>query len=103
MAITPDGLEALRAARSVHRRGIGEHFVRHLDERDLRILKAYDVRVSHNPTSNMYLSSGVAPIPAGTARRPLSARPSQRRSPRISARRGAVRRRSELLEEPARG
>src|SRR5215831_15073849 len=36
----------------------------HLDERDLRILKARDVRVSHNPTSNMYLSSGVAPIPA---------------------------------------
>ena len=36
----------------------------YLDERDLRILKALDVRVSHNPTSNMYLSSGVAPIPA---------------------------------------
>ena len=36
----------------------------HLDERDLRILKAYDVKVSHNPVSNMYLSSGVAPVPA---------------------------------------
>ncbi len=36
----------------------------HLDERDIRILKAHDVRVSHNPTSNMYLASGVAPIPA---------------------------------------
>jgi 5-methylthioadenosine/S-adenosylhomocysteine deaminase len=36
----------------------------HLDERDLRILRARDVRVSHNPTSNMYLSSGVAPVPA---------------------------------------
>jgi 5-methylthioadenosine/S-adenosylhomocysteine deaminase len=36
----------------------------YLDERDLRILKARQVCVSHNPTSNMYLSSGVAPIPA---------------------------------------
>jgi 5-methylthioadenosine/S-adenosylhomocysteine deaminase len=36
----------------------------HLDDRDLRILKAYDVKVSHNPVSNMYLSSGVAPVPA---------------------------------------
>lgn len=35
----------------------------YLDERDLRILKNYDIKVSHNPTSNMYLSSGVAPIP----------------------------------------
>lgn len=33
------------------------------DERDIRILKHYDVKVSHNPVSNMYLSSGVAPIP----------------------------------------
>ncbi len=36
----------------------------HLDARDLRILKALDVKVSHNPTSNMHLSSGVAPVPA---------------------------------------
>ena len=35
----------------------------HLSERDLRILKAREVTVSHNPTSNMYLASGVAPIP----------------------------------------
>jgi len=35
----------------------------YLTERDLRILKARDVKVSHNPTSNMYLASGVAPIP----------------------------------------
>jgi 5-methylthioadenosine/S-adenosylhomocysteine deaminase len=35
----------------------------YLGPRDLRILKRYDVRVSHNPTSNMYLASGVAPIP----------------------------------------
>ncbi len=36
----------------------------HLDERDLRILKSHGVKVSHNPTSNMYLASGVAPITA---------------------------------------
>jgi 5-methylthioadenosine/S-adenosylhomocysteine deaminase len=35
----------------------------HLDEMDLAILKARDVKVSHNPVSNMYLASGVAPIP----------------------------------------
>lgn len=35
----------------------------HLTERDLRILKARHATVSHNPTSNMYLASGVAPIP----------------------------------------
>ena len=29
--LTPDGLETLRAARVVHRRGIQEHFVQHLD------------------------------------------------------------------------
>jgi len=37
--ITPEGLQALQAARVVHRRGIDEHFVRHLDERDLAALK----------------------------------------------------------------
>jgi len=31
--------------------------------RDIRALKHHDVRVSHNPCSNMYLASGVAPIP----------------------------------------
>ena len=35
----------------------------HLTARDLRILKARGVTVSHNPTSNMYLASGVAPVP----------------------------------------
>jgi 5-methylthioadenosine/S-adenosylhomocysteine deaminase len=32
-------------------------------ERDIRILKLHDVKVSHNPCSNMYLASGFAPIP----------------------------------------
>lgn len=34
-----------------------------LDDRDLRIIKYHGAKVSHNPVSNMYLSSGVAPIP----------------------------------------
>ncbi len=34
-----------------------------LDERDIRIIKHHGAKVSHNPVSNMYLSSGVAPIP----------------------------------------
>ena len=33
--ITPAGLETLQAARAVHRRGIQEHFVRHLNQREL--------------------------------------------------------------------
>jgi 5-methylthioadenosine/S-adenosylhomocysteine deaminase len=32
-------------------------------QRDIRILKHHDVKVSHNPCSNMYLASGVPPIP----------------------------------------
>ena len=36
--IAPAGLEALQAARSVHRRGIQEHFVQHLNERQLTTL-----------------------------------------------------------------
>ncbi len=35
----------------------------HLTERDLRMAQYYDMKVSHNPVSNMYLASGVAPIP----------------------------------------
>lgn len=32
--------------------------------RDIDLLAEYDVKVSYNPTSNMYLAAGVAPIPA---------------------------------------
>lgn len=39
VVLTADGREALRAARAVHRRGIGEHFVQHLSERDLAALE----------------------------------------------------------------
>jgi DNA-binding MarR family transcriptional regulator len=37
--ITPAGLEALGAAREVHRDGIRRHFTEHLDERDLEQLE----------------------------------------------------------------
>lgn len=36
--ITPEGLDALHAARAVHRRGIQRHFMQHLDQRDLEAL-----------------------------------------------------------------
>lgn len=35
----------------------------YLTERDIRMAKYYDMPVSHNPVSNMYLASGVAPVP----------------------------------------
>jgi len=35
----------------------------YLTPRDIRMLKYYDVKVSHNAVSNMYLASGIAPIP----------------------------------------
>ena len=36
--ITPTGLETLQAARAVHRRGIQEHFVQHVDQQALTAL-----------------------------------------------------------------
>jgi DNA-binding MarR family transcriptional regulator len=36
--ITPAGLKTLQAARAVHRRGIQEHFVQHLNQRQLTAL-----------------------------------------------------------------
>mgnify|MGYP000079276402 CR=1 FL=1 len=35
----------------------------HLTPSDIRMAKYFDAKVSHNPVSNMYLSSGVPPIP----------------------------------------
>ena len=46
--ITPKGLEALQVARAVHRRGIDEHFVRHLNERDLAALRRMFEKVSEH-------------------------------------------------------
>lgn len=34
-----------------------------VNDRDIRLLKQKNVKVAHQPTSNMYLSSGFAPIP----------------------------------------
>jgi 5-methylthioadenosine/S-adenosylhomocysteine deaminase len=34
-----------------------------LNDEDISLLKAHDVKVSHNPESNMKLASGIAPIP----------------------------------------
>lgn len=34
-----------------------------LSENDISLLKQYDVKVAHNPESNMKLASGIAPIP----------------------------------------
>ncbi|MCI6158164.1 MAG: amidohydrolase [Selenomonadaceae bacterium] len=35
----------------------------HMDENDIEIVKRHHIRVAHNPTSNMKLASGVAPVP----------------------------------------
>ncbi|HBF5309042.1 TPA: amidohydrolase [Clostridioides difficile] len=35
----------------------------YLTEKDMELTKKYDMKVSHNTASNMYLSSGVAPVP----------------------------------------
>ncbi|MEO3947510.1 amidohydrolase [Gorillibacterium sp. CAU 1737] len=35
----------------------------HLNEREIEILARHDVRVSHNPGSNLKLASGIAPVP----------------------------------------
>lgn len=35
----------------------------YLTPRDIRMARYYDMKVSHNAVSNMYLSSGIAPIP----------------------------------------
>jgi 5-methylthioadenosine/S-adenosylhomocysteine deaminase len=35
----------------------------HVTDEDMEMLKKYDIKVSHNVISNMYLASGVAPVP----------------------------------------
>lgn len=41
---------------------IAAHCV-HLTDKDMEILKKYNVGVAHNPESNMKLASGIAPVP----------------------------------------
>ena len=35
-----------------------------MDGRDIAVFKDHDVKISHNPVSNMYLASGISPVPA---------------------------------------
>lgn len=42
---------------------LGVHCTK-LSAADIDLARSFDVKVSHNPVSNMYLGSGVAPIPA---------------------------------------
>ena len=46
----------------LHPRVLAAHCV-WLNDRDIRLLKTNDVKVAHNPSTNMFLASGVAPIP----------------------------------------
>jgi 5-methylthioadenosine/S-adenosylhomocysteine deaminase len=41
---------------------IADHCVA-VTEKDIALLKAFDVKVAHNPESNMKLASGIAPVP----------------------------------------
>jgi 5-methylthioadenosine/S-adenosylhomocysteine deaminase len=41
---------------------IGAHLV-HVSERDIELLKDFNVTAAHNPTSNLKLGSGIAPVP----------------------------------------
>ncbi|QGP91229.1 Atrazine chlorohydrolase [Neomoorella glycerini] len=55
-------IETLRQLGLLGPRTLMVHCV-YLTPREIRMARDYDARVSHNPVSNMYLSSGVAPIP----------------------------------------
>ena len=48
VSIMPAGLEVLDAARAVHRRGIDEHFVQQVNERDLVALERMFRKVSEH-------------------------------------------------------
>ena len=41
---------------------IAAHCV-HLDDEDFSIIKKHNIRIAHNPSSNMKLASGIAPVP----------------------------------------
>jgi cytosine/adenosine deaminase-related metal-dependent hydrolase len=46
----------------LHPRVLAAHCV-WLNDRDIRLLKVNDVKVAHNPSTNMFLASGIAKIP----------------------------------------
>lgn len=48
----------------VLQRGVLAAHCVHVDEHDLALMKAHNVRVAHNPQSNLKLASGFAPVPA---------------------------------------
>jgi len=56
-------LPALQSSGLLEGKILGVHCV-YIDSNDLQIMERHKVAVSHNPLSNMYLSSGVAPVPA---------------------------------------
>jgi 5-methylthioadenosine/S-adenosylhomocysteine deaminase len=55
-------MEVLRDAGLLGPDLLGVHCTK-LSAEDIRIARSFDVKVSHNPVSNAYLGSGVAPIP----------------------------------------
>jgi 5-methylthioadenosine/S-adenosylhomocysteine deaminase len=63
VAQTRDGpLEALARAGALGPSLIGAHAI-HLADEDIRLLARHDVRVTHNPLSNMRLASGIMRLP----------------------------------------
>lgn len=54
---------ALMEEVGIFNRGVLAAHCVHLTDEDIAILKKYNVRVAHNPGSNMKLASGVAPVP----------------------------------------
>ena len=55
-------VEHLEATGLFNRHVVAAHCV-HVSETDIDILKKYNVGVCHNPTSNLKLASGIAPVP----------------------------------------
>jgi cytosine/adenosine deaminase-related metal-dependent hydrolase len=54
--------EYLDSIKFLNKRLLAAHCV-WLDDKDIRLLKQNNVKIAHQPSSNMYLASGFAPIP----------------------------------------
>lgn len=54
---------ALMEETGILQRGVLAAHCVHLTAEDIALMKKYDVRVAHNPGSNMKLASGIAPVP----------------------------------------